>query len=160
MRPRCRIVLVAATAACTGMNPAVEVAGAGDGVEAYARDVHPILEARCATLDCHGDPGRPLRLYAETGLRARDELRGLPITQAELEDDVRALFAVDPGADPSESFVLRKPLTGTIDHVGGDVWPDAGDAQPTCVAGWLAGRSDMAIAAACAAALLEVALPP
>ena len=68
---RSLLALLVVTGACGGVaaqdeQPLVEL-----DVEAYRRDVHPILEARCATLDCHGVDDRPLRLYAETGLRWR-----------------------------------------------------------------------------------------
>ena len=115
--------------------------------------VHPILEARCATLDCHGDPGRPFRMYAETGLRLRDDLRGLAITQEELALNVRSIAAVDP----DDELLLSKPLAGGLAHEGGDLWLDPLDPQPTCVASWLDHRLD---ADACAEAAVEVALPP
>jgi hypothetical protein len=160
MTGRSALALVAAAMACTGTNDEVAFPRPGD-VEAYARDVHPILEARCATLDCHGDPRRPLRLYAETGLRAADELRGTSLTLAELLDNARSLSAVDPDSDPSDSLVLTKPLRARVDHEGGDQWRDATDPQPTCVLGWLAGLSPTsATLAACAEARPEVALPP
>jgi hypothetical protein len=129
----------------------------------YATSVHPILEARCATLDCHGDLGRPLRLYAETGLRALDSLRrnATPITPDELNANLRAILAVDPSPPSVESLFMSKPLAGGIDHAGGDVWASPADPQPACVLGWLQGRSaDPVVAAACAAAAGEVALPP
>lgn len=115
--------------------------------------VHPILEARCGTLDCHGDPGRPFRIYAETGLRLRDDLRGLAITQEELDLNVRSIEAVDP----DDELFISKPLLGGLAHEGGDLWLDPSDPQPTCVAAWLSHRVD---AAACAEAAVEVALPP
>ena len=148
------LLALLACAACTGTNGVAPVASAD--LAGYASSVHPILEARCATLDCHGDPGRPLRLYAETGLRAADLLRGQPITMDELVANVRALEGVDPGVPADASIVMAKPL-GRIDHVGGVVWADPGAAQPTCVRGWLAGSLD---AAACRTADAEVALPP
>lgn len=133
--------------------------------EAYATEVHPVLEASCATLDCHGDPDRPLRLFAETGLRASDDLRGLPITEQELEQNLRSLAAVDPGAPTvDESLVLLEPLApeaGGVHHVGGDLWPSTTDPSYLCVRAHLAGQSTMPEArAACAAAWDDVGLPP
>jgi hypothetical protein len=130
-------------------------------VASYQASVHPILEARCATLDCHGDLDRPLRLYAETGLRAADALRGQPITPAELDANARALIAVDPAPDGRPSLVLTKPLAGTVKHIGGDQWDSTDEPQYLCVAGWLDGRiDDPDVAAACIAAAAEVELPP
>src|SRR5206468_7723502 len=36
---------------------------------AFETFVSPFLERKCATLDCHGQVGRPLRLYSGRGLR-------------------------------------------------------------------------------------------
>lgn len=132
--------------------------------EAYARDVHPVFEARCATLDCHGVADRPLRLYAETGLRARDDLRDRPMTAEELLANVRAVEAIDPGAPFDRGMMMRKPLApaaGGVAHEGGDVWRDPAEAQPSCVVAWLRGESqDPAAQEACEAAAAEVELPP
>ena len=132
--------------------------------ESYARDVQPIFEARCATLDCHGDAGRPLRLYAETGLRARDDLRDLPMTEDELLANVRSVEAIDPDSPFAEGLMVLKPLaeaSGGMAHEGGDIWLDREESQARCVVAWLSGQSDDAAAQeACAAAAAEVALPP
>lgn len=143
-------------AACGGTN-GVEDLPTADTVERYATDVHPILERRCATLDCHGDPGRPLRLFADTGLRASDALRGQPITAEELAANVRSLLTVDPGTPPAESLLLSKPLAGGAHHVGGEIWAAATEPQPRCFIGWLTASRD---AAACEEAAAEVMLPP
>lgn len=129
----------------------------------YTREVHVVLEARCATLDCHGDSRRPLRLYAETGLRLRDELRGQPLTAEELGDNLRAIEAVDPGAAAEDHLLVRKPLAvaaGGQHHVGGELWATRTAAAPTCLVAFLAGHDDAALAEACAAARAEVSLPP
>ncbi len=158
------LVAFAAAAACGGVGPGDPQALVELDQDAYARDVHPILEARCATLDCHGVDDRPLRLYAETGLRARDELRDQPIEPAELAADVRAIAGLEPGATPADSLFIRKPLAesaGGIAHEGGDVWASRGDPQLVCALAWLAGESgEPAAAEACAVAADEVALPP
>ncbi len=154
-----RLVLIALLAGCQGQGdpvllPAADVAG-------YQASVHPIMEARCGTLDCHGDPGRPLRLYSETGLRAADELRAQLITEAEIEANARSLLAVDPDPSGRPSLVLSKPLAGMVEHEGKDLWLSATEPQYVCVAGWLEARLDEpAIIAACAEAALEVELPP
>ncbi len=157
---RSLLALALVTGACGGVaaqgeQPLVELDG-----DAYARDVHPILEARCATLDCHGVDDRPLRLYAETGLRARDDLRDLAIEGAELEANVRAIQSIDPGAEPSDTLVMRKPLGG-VAHEGGTVWASRDEPQLVCVLAWLSATSDEPDAAgACSLAAEEVALPP
>ncbi|MCC6993592.1 MAG: hypothetical protein IT370_03080 [Deltaproteobacteria bacterium] len=129
----------------------------------YAREVHAVLEARCGTLDCHGDARRPLRIYAETGLRLRDELRGQPLTAEELGDNLRAIEAIDPGAAAEDHLLVRKPLAvaaGGQRHLGGELWATRTAAAPTCLVAFLGGRDDAAMADACAAARAEVSLPP
>jgi hypothetical protein len=144
------IVLVA----CSGPSPGTTNAPRALDQAAYDRDVQPIVEARCATLDCHGHFDRPLRLYAETGLRRSDELRGLPITAQELADNVAAAAAID------DSLILDKAL-GAMKHTGGALFTGTDDPQYVCVRGWLVGASaDAAVASACAIAATQVALPP
>lgn len=161
---RIAVILLAAAAACSGVGAGGSQPVAELDPDAYARDVHPILEARCATLDCHGVGDRPLRLYAETGLRARDALRDLPIEADELDANVRAVQALEPGVSPAESLFVRKPLAasaGGVAHEGGDLWTSRADPQLVCVLAWLDGASgEPATAEACAVAAAEVALPP
>jgi hypothetical protein len=119
--------------------------------EDYRAWIHPILEARCGTLDCHGDPGRPLRLFSETGLRRTDELRGLPLADAEVEANLRAISAIE------FQLLVEKPLAGGLAHEGGDVWLDLDGAQPRCYLSWLERQEPDP--ATCDDALLEVMLP-
>jgi hypothetical protein len=102
-------------------------------------ELQPWLEARCATLDCHGDPGRPLRLFSETGLRAPGTSRDAPLSSAELEDNAWSLFGVDD-APAERHLAVTKPLArsaGGVDHVGGDVWTSRDDPMHRCLVGWL-----------------------
>ncbi len=128
----------------------------------YTRDVHAILEARCATLDCHGVMDRPLRLYAETGLRARDDLRDRPIETTELEANVLAIEGLEPGVAPEETLFARKPMAARdrgVAHEGGVIWR-ADDAQRLCVLAWIEGNSEEPDSVdACRVAASEVALP-
>jgi hypothetical protein len=157
---RCLLLLAAALAACTGPGPGSQPEPAAPDLAAYVRDVHPIVEARCATLDCHGNFDRPLRLFAETGLRAGDELRDTPITAGELADNVEAVAALGSSGPVDDHLVLAKAL-GRMKHGGHAVWPDNQDVQLVCVRGWLAGESDVpAVRAACRTAGEQVALPP
>jgi len=163
-----RRVLVAATLplliACAPSEQREQDLPDGD-VAAYARLVHPVLEPSCATLDCHGDLDRPLRLFAETGLRASDELRDLPITADELDANVRALLAVDPGpATAGQSLVLLEPLAvdaGGVQHVGGDIFASTTDASYRCLHAFLAGQiASPEAETACVEAWEDVGLPP
>jgi hypothetical protein len=150
--------------ACTGPIPGSQAAPAPLDGAAYVRLVHPIFEARCATLDCHGNADRPLRLYAETGLRAADELRDTTtLTPAELDANVAAVSGLQESTGSEvadDQLLLAKPL-GLMKHSGGAVWTTSADPQYLCVRGWLAGESGQAeVTAACATARAQVAIPP
>jgi hypothetical protein len=118
----------------------------------YGTHVQGVVELSCATLDCHGDDGRPLRLYSERGLRSRDDLRGLPITPEELERNVRAFAGVGVGdGDVGEHLALLKPLSqsaGGLHHEGRDLWPSERHAGYRCLRAWLSGEGELADACA------------
>lgn len=151
-----------ALSACDGPAVGSATTRALDVVD-YGAHVHGVLEPSCATLDCHGDPGRPLRLYGETGLRLTDALRGEPVTDEELALDVAALAGLDAATPAERSLVLLKPLAeraGGLHHVGRDVWLSRDEDAYRCVAAWLAGTLDDAGRATCDRAAAAVALPP
>jgi len=92
----------------------------------------PAMGWSCGTLDCHGNPGRNLRLYSQYGLRlgATDTPGGMPITQSEIDADYRSTSALEPeimnqviadgGAHPERLTLIRK-ARGTEHHKGGAV---------------------------------------
>lgn len=144
-----------------GAIPAVEV-----DVEAFAAEVQGYVAPRCATLDCHGDEGRPLRLYGEVGLRQfADGVvdRDAPLTTAELEENALSAANVDPGAPTVDAhLLLLKPLAesaGGAQHEGEEIWADRDDPGYLCLRAWLAGEVATA-SDSCAAARALVALPP
>ena len=114
----------------------------------FAASVQPVVARSCASLDCHGMDGRPLRLYSEDGLRRRDDLRGQPLSADELAWNVDAFEALDP--EPpfvDDHIALRKPLeldAGGIHHVGGELWPSREHPEHRCLRTWLAGELDPA----------------
>jgi hypothetical protein len=138
------LLVVLVLGACQDTAGSVTLAPGDPAV--YAASVQPILEARCGTLDCHGDEGRALRLYSETGLRATDVLRDRPLTAAELDANRASIVAL-----PAEELV-DKPLVGRLAHEGGDLWLTDDANQVVCVRGWRLGED---ASAACAAALVE-----
>lgn len=132
----------------------------------YAAYVQPYLEVRCATLDCHGVAGRPLRLYSELGLRREAGLRDAPIqddrdptpiTTQELDDNRLAIAGIVAGTtDPASTLLLMKPLArgaGGMEHVGGAHWETRRDRGYRCLQGYLAGDLSEDVALACARAL-------
>ena len=117
--------------------------------------LHPYLEARCATLDCHGDAGRPLRLFSETGLRAPGVERDAELQPQERMANAWALVGVDPGAEPESHLSVLKPLAeqaGGMHHVGEAVSASVEDPGYRCLLGWLREDGDAAWEGACAAA--------
>jgi hypothetical protein len=114
------------------------------------RDVSEMIGAKCGSLDCHGQVGRPLRLYSGRGLRlAADDTSGHGGTRsAEHEANFSALTGLEPelicdvvgahGRDPERLTVVRKAL-GREAHKGGA--PIAADsAAASCLLDWLNGR--------------------
>jgi hypothetical protein len=119
--------------------PGSEPVPAGD-IASFAATVQPVVTDSCASLDCHGAPGRPLRLYAERGLRHTAALRDTPITDAEVADNVAAFIGVSPG-EVVDHLALRKPLAigaGGMEHIGGDLWSSTADPSYAALRAWLA----------------------
>lgn len=119
----------------------------------YRAEVAPVVGPSCASLECHGVESRPLRIYAEDGLRRRDEDRGQPLTMAEAAWNAATFAGVDPEPSPLRTHVaLTKPLSidaGGIEHVADDVWLTLDDPAYECLRGWLVAEVPLA---ACAAA--------
>jgi hypothetical protein len=129
----------------------IEASGTLDDFENY---VQPVLQVGCASLDCHGNAGRPLRLYAKNGLRAEADLRGYKASFDEMRANILAIDGLDPFVDQIEDhLLLLKPLAvdaGGIHHVGGDLWADQTDKVYRCLHAWLrAGVSDNAGRSVC-----------
>jgi hypothetical protein len=129
------------------------VAANGAPLTATQAGVSRVLERRCATLDCHGQIGRPLRLYGQFGLRFVDDAGNIPgqaaTTETEHQANYQAVIGLQPeimslvvsGSSPPESLMLlRKPLQ-LERHKGGAVFVSGDDAY-NCITTWLAGQAD------------------
>lgn len=126
---------------------------AGDGREtdaAPASDafapVSDMLEARCGSLDCHGQDGRSLRIYGTFGLRLSEQSRtGQGATTAEeYEATYESLITLEPAAlgavinehaGPERLTLVRK-ARGDEHHKGGAVLAQ-GSPGDTCLVSWL-----------------------
>jgi hypothetical protein len=153
------LALLAATGltACTDTSQQERELALGDE-DSFGGLVQPYVGLRCGSLDCHGDAGRALRLFAEDGLRLRAELREQPITIEEVRANVVAFAAVSPDTEPAEHLALVKGLAvaaGGFAHVGDDVWPTTDDPGYQCLLSWLEGAA--AADAPCIAAFDDVA---
>jgi hypothetical protein len=130
-----------------------------------AAGVSRLLERRCGSLDCHGQLGRPLRIYGEYGLRLVQDGSFRPGVEPTSEEEYSANFAAVIGLQPEvmsqvvarkESptdnpglLLMRKPLL-LERHKGGAVI-ESGDDAYTCLISWLvSGQADFA---ACASAV-------
>lgn len=160
-------------AACDAPSEPAQRITAGDP-ELYASYVQPYLEVGCATLDCHGDLGHPLRLFSELGLRSDAALRPEAIweqnepralTERELEDNRLSLASLAlAGRGPAEHLALLKPLAvsaGGIAHVGPTLWASTQAPGYLCLRAYLLGDDAGDAPDVCAEALatLEAAKP-
>jgi hypothetical protein len=124
-----------------------------------AAGVGRLLERRCGSLDCHGQLGRPLRIYGQYGLRLVQDGSFRPGVQPTSEEEYSANFAAVIGLQPEtmsqvvarkESptdnpglLLMRKPLL-LERHKGGAVI-ESGDDAYTCLISWLvSGETDFA----------------
>ncbi len=128
----------------TGDSPALDI-------EAFRCDAQPVLMARCSFYPCHGDPNRPLVVYAPGRLRwdavpAGTQQAGQ--TEAELGANYQAAIKFALGAEPSRSLLVRKPLdvrAGGVYHFGesiyeaGDVFDSTDDPGYQRLLAWLFG---------------------
>jgi hypothetical protein len=132
------------------------VTGADGGMTA---GVDALLEKRCGTLDCHGQMGRPLRIFGQNGLRLISQdaanVPGIqPTTQTEYVANYQSVIGLQPelmtdvvqgNAPPTDLLLLRKPLQ-LERHKGGPVL-HTGDYGTTCILSWLANQTDYQVCA-------------
>ena len=123
--------------------------------------VSPFLEDGCGTVDCHGQPSRPLRIMGYYGLRLSptDFPGGNPTTVAEVDANWESVCGLQPElmtsvvmgqASPGTLLLLMKPLNETH-HKGGAVILAGSDGE-TCLTSWLSGSVDGGACARAAAA--------
>ncbi len=119
--------------------------------------VSEFMEKRCGGMDCHGQQGRPLRLYSEWGLRLTTNKDGTrvtgPTTKEERTANYRSVVGLEPEAleacfrskgEIRDHQLLLKPIgpeSGGIRHKGGPVLrPTSNDPGWGCLFGWVSGR--------------------
>ncbi len=111
------------------------------------------LERRCGTLDCHGQIGRPLRIFGQRGLRLVDEAGlipgAVPTTDAEQRANFQAVISLEPetmsivvaeGVGPERLLLIKKPRLQE-GHKGGQI-TIAGDDGDRCLTSWVIGQTD------------------
>jgi hypothetical protein len=145
----------ATTAGCGSIDPDRTTEIFRPNLQQYRQYVNGPLVRRCGTLDCHGQQGRPFRLYSQSGLRVREKdasaatgQAAIPaITQEEELRNYESLIGLEPeefsrvlirrGADPETLVLFRKPL-GLESHKGGADTLTRNSAFYRCLKGWLA----------------------
>lgn len=126
--------------------------------------VSAFMEKRCGALDCHGQVGRPLRLYSSNGLRKNDGPKGVRDVSATTAEERLANYFAVVGLEPEEItesrdsegaftdfLLLKKPLgidQGGVRHKGGSVLRST-DSGFDCLAMWIAGKDNAVIKAKC-----------
>jgi hypothetical protein len=118
----------------------------------FKTDVNPVFERRCATLDCHGQSGRAMKLYSANGLRLPNDAGRGPgggaTTAEEIAANYFSIISVEPEkmtqivkskGDPLELLVLRKALNIDGAHKGGPAIFRQDDAEQ-CISGWIKGQ--------------------
>jgi hypothetical protein len=167
--PRTSLVFaaLAAFAAATTSSCAIPTQTTGDSIgnlptsKSFIDDgVSLFMEHRCAGLDCHGQVGRPLRLYSEWGLRLKAGTGGARNKEATTNDErlenYRAVVGLEPenmakcfasqGSDVATFQLLKKPLDISglgIRHKGGPVLrASESDSGWQCLLGWASGKVD------------------
>jgi hypothetical protein len=124
----------------------------------FQASVSLFLERRCGTLDCHGQAGRPLRIYGARGLRKQNDAGLTPISGdtsiEEIAANYRSVIGLEPeamsrvvaadGDDPERLLIVRKPIDigeGGERHKGGAVIGRGSDGY-LCLTSWLGNRTN------------------
>jgi hypothetical protein len=123
----------------------------------YIALVHPVLERRCGSIDCHGALPRGLRVYGQTGLRLPNDAGLVPgggaTTLAEKRATYDSIVALQP--ERTNDLVLKDPrtpadayqlslltkATATERHRGGPSL-QRGEPAEQCIVTWLIGHAD------------------
>lgn len=132
--------------------------------DVFVQHVSPYLERRCGTLDCHGQPKRPMRIYGQLGLRhpLEDNFSGgAATTTLELDANFDAVCNLDPEAmaesaetlgASADKLLLVNKMRGIERHKGGQavIAQTPGD---RCVLNWLKFKPSEVVGPDCTAAV-------
>ncbi len=154
------IALVVVMAACASKPDDASTAKLALGPlspDDYATLVHPVIERRCGSIDCHGSLPRGLRVYGETGLRLPNDAGLVPGGGATTLEEKRATYDSIVGLQPERTndLLLKDPRTpadayqlslltkgtATERHRGGPSL-QRGEPAEQCIVTWLIGHAD------------------
>ena len=151
------ISFIVAVTACVSNEPS-DIRFFPDKEEFINGGVSAMMESRCGGLDCHGQVGRPLRLYSARGLRLAvpdQDLRDTrQTTPEERNENYQSVIGLEPeGLSDSvmtqgeyvDHQLLLKPLDDEgglgVRHKGGPVLqPTPNDPGWQCLFGWVKGE--------------------
>ncbi len=147
--------VASAVAACSAVPADARIGiDAPDGSEDTFGVVGEYFMHRCGSLDCHGQPGRNMRVWGCEGMRLTPgdiptcAPPGEPTTVDEHQATYRSVVGLEPavmsavvaghGANPELLTFVRK-ARGLEAHKGGTLITP-GDDQDICITAWLAGK--------------------
>ena len=137
---------------------AVSATALPDKAQFIDQGVSTFMEKRCGSLDCHGQVGRPLRLYSANGLR-KNLVKGVRDTRATQPDELLENYYATVGLEPedislarvsngtyTDFLLLKKPLGiegRGVRHKGGPVLRVT-DPGFECLVSWIEGTANKA----------------
>jgi hypothetical protein len=141
---RLLIALVGSTGCSTPQQASIEVRWLDQAV--FNTGIEPILDARCASPQCHARPERALSLYAPLRWREDPSQTSVdePLDPTELSHNYVASCVLAGAGDPAdEPALIRKPLgeAGGLYHGGGAVFADTLDADYVAIKAWIVGET-------------------
>jgi len=128
----------------------------GPDFQQFKEAVNPYLEVRCGSLDCHGQRGRPLRVYSGRGLRlesdagnisgggtgtSADEIYENWLSAVGLEPEHMRRVVEEGGFNPERLMLVTKPRD-EVKHKGGRVVSRGDEEGDKCMTSWLAENVD------------------
>jgi hypothetical protein len=156
-------IVACASAPDDSSEPRLVVAAADQ--TAYETIVHPVVQRRCGSIDCHGQLPRGLRVYGENGLRLANASGNTPGNGATTVEEARATYLSILALEPerTNTFLLstQRSAEGAYDltflskalelerHRGGASLAK-GEPAEQCLVRWLVGA---AATDACTAAM-------
>jgi hypothetical protein len=156
------VFLATLPAACSVAQGRIGIDAPPEDQFSVQNSVGDYLDHRCGSLDCHGQPGRNLRIWGCFGMRLDPkDISSCTIgsgtaqpritTPDEYHATYRSLVGLEPAvmsevmqsnaANPELLTFVRK-ARGLESHKGGRLITP-GDDQDTCIVSWLQGNTDM-----------------
>lgn len=154
------LVLVVVGSACSSVDSgAISPLALPDRQQFLTQGVSTFMEKRCGALDCHGQIGRPMRIYSSNGLRKENGPNGTRDVRATTPDELNDNYFSVVGLEPEEIsrsrvtegeftdfLLLKKPLGiegGGVRHKGGPVLRST-DSGFECLITWISGAANKA----------------